>query len=96
MFTAISRRSGRRTENGWHFEAAARKRPGKPLSRRLDVPFSIWIAEAEGGHGRKLLELEKEVVCSELQSESAALGGGRLAGLLFGTYWLDASIFGLG
>lgn len=31
----------------------------KPLSRRSDVPFSIWVAEVASGRGTKVLELEK-------------------------------------
>ncbi|MDI6849438.1 MAG: prolyl oligopeptidase family serine peptidase [Candidatus Saccharicenans sp.] len=31
----------------------------KPLSRRSDVPFSIWVAEVESGTGKVVLELEK-------------------------------------
>lgn len=35
------------------------KEKEKPLSRRSDVPFSIWVAEGESGRGKKILQLEK-------------------------------------
>lgn len=35
------------------------KEKEKPLSRRSDVPFSIWVVEVESGQGKKVLELEK-------------------------------------
>lgn len=31
----------------------------KPLSRRSDVAFSIWVVEVESGQGKKVIELEK-------------------------------------